>query len=112
MYAVIRRYETSTGSIDAMVKKVNGEFRSRSGRCSTPRLIPAMELSPRSPSFRMKSSSALSGGDVAGNGLNVLVNNAGYGVFAPLEVVSLEAFRDQLAVNVIAQRAVTGLSCQ
>jgi hypothetical protein len=29
MYAVIRRYETSAGSIDAMVKKVSGKFADR-----------------------------------------------------------------------------------
>jgi NAD(P)-dependent dehydrogenase (short-subunit alcohol dehydrogenase family) len=44
---------------------------------------------------------------VAGRGLDVLVNNAGYGVFAPLEVVSMDAFRDQLDVNVSGQLAVT-----
>jgi hypothetical protein len=29
VYAVIRRYETGTGSIDAMVRKVSGEFADR-----------------------------------------------------------------------------------
>lgn len=44
---------------------------------------------------------------LADRGLDVLVNNAGYGVFAPLEGVSMDAFRDQLDVNVSAQLAVT-----
>lgn len=44
---------------------------------------------------------------VGGLGVDALVNNAGYGVFAPLEVVSMAAFRDQLDVNVSGQLAVT-----
>jgi NAD(P)-dependent dehydrogenase (short-subunit alcohol dehydrogenase family) len=44
---------------------------------------------------------------VADRGLDVLVNNAGYGVFAPLEVVSMDAFRDQLDVNVSGPLEVT-----
>jgi NAD(P)-dependent dehydrogenase (short-subunit alcohol dehydrogenase family) len=44
---------------------------------------------------------------VAGLGIDALVNNAGYGVFAPLEVVSMDVFRDQLEVNVSGQLAVT-----
>ncbi|HEX6445627.1 MAG TPA: SDR family oxidoreductase [Streptosporangiales bacterium] len=39
--------------------------------------------------------------------LDVLVNNAGIGLTAPLEVVSLEAFRWTYEVNVIGQVAVT-----
>jgi NAD(P)-dependent dehydrogenase (short-subunit alcohol dehydrogenase family) len=46
-------------------------------------------------------------GHLADRGLDVLVNNAGYGVFAPLESVSMDAFREQLDVNVSAQLAVT-----
>ena len=40
-------------------------------------------------------------------GLDGLVNNAGYGLACPTELVPLEAFRRQLDVNVTGQLAVT-----
>jgi NAD(P)-dependent dehydrogenase (short-subunit alcohol dehydrogenase family) len=40
-------------------------------------------------------------------GLAGLVNNAGIGVFGPLELIGIEAFRRQLEVNVTGQLAVT-----
>ena len=40
-------------------------------------------------------------------GLAGLVNNAGIGVFGPLEIVPLEQFRRQLEVNVTRQLAIT-----
>jgi len=44
----------------------------------------------------------------AGNaGLAGLVNNAGIGVFGPLELITIEQFRRQLDVNVTGQLAVT-----
>jgi NAD(P)-dependent dehydrogenase (short-subunit alcohol dehydrogenase family) len=43
----------------------------------------------------------------AGSGLNGLVNNAGIGVFGPLEIIPIEQFRRQLEVNVTGQLAVT-----
>ena len=50
-------------------------------------------------------------GTVAGHtgnaGLNGLVNNAGIGVFGPLEIIPIEEFRRQLEVNVTGQLAVT-----
>jgi NAD(P)-dependent dehydrogenase (short-subunit alcohol dehydrogenase family) len=46
-------------------------------------------------------------GHVAGAGLAGLVNNAGVGVFGPLEVIPIEQFRRQLEVNVTGQLAVT-----
>jgi NAD(P)-dependent dehydrogenase (short-subunit alcohol dehydrogenase family) len=46
-------------------------------------------------------------GHVAGAGLAGLVNNAGIGVFGPLEVIPIEQFRRQLEVNVTGQLAVT-----
>ncbi|MBO0874538.1 MAG: SDR family oxidoreductase [Pseudonocardia sp.] len=44
---------------------------------------------------------------VGEHGLDLLVNNAGIGVFEPLELVPMERFRAQLEVNVTAQLAVT-----
>ena len=40
-------------------------------------------------------------------GLDGLVNNAGYGLACPAELVPLDAFRRQLDVNVTGQLAVT-----
>jgi NAD(P)-dependent dehydrogenase (short-subunit alcohol dehydrogenase family) len=40
-------------------------------------------------------------------GLDGLVNNAGIGVFGPLEILPIEQFRRQLEVNVTGQLAVT-----
>ncbi|MFI6833608.1 SDR family NAD(P)-dependent oxidoreductase [Kribbella sp. NPDC050241] len=42
-----------------------------------------------------------------GRGLDALVNNAGVGMFQPLELVDLETFRRQLDVNVTGQLAVS-----
>jgi NAD(P)-dependent dehydrogenase (short-subunit alcohol dehydrogenase family) len=44
---------------------------------------------------------------VGSAGLNALVDNAGIGVAVPMELVSLEALRWQLEVNVVGQVAVT-----
>src|SRR5262249_19672396 len=44
---------------------------------------------------------------VVERGLNVLVNNAGVGQAWPLEIVPLDRFRTQFAVNVDGQLAVT-----
>jgi NAD(P)-dependent dehydrogenase (short-subunit alcohol dehydrogenase family) len=44
---------------------------------------------------------------VAAHGLDGLVNNAGFGLACPTELVRLEAFRRQLEVNVTGQLAVT-----
>jgi NAD(P)-dependent dehydrogenase (short-subunit alcohol dehydrogenase family) len=46
-------------------------------------------------------------GHVAGSGLAGLVNNAGIGVFGPLEVIPTERFRWMMEVNVTGQLAVT-----
>ena len=46
-------------------------------------------------------------GHVGGAGLAGLVNNAGIGVFGPLELIPIEQFRRQLEVNVTGQLAVT-----
>jgi NAD(P)-dependent dehydrogenase (short-subunit alcohol dehydrogenase family) len=42
----------------------------------------------------------------SGAGLTGLVNNAGIGVFGPLEIIPIEQFRRQLEVNVTGQLAV------
>jgi NAD(P)-dependent dehydrogenase (short-subunit alcohol dehydrogenase family) len=46
-------------------------------------------------------------GHVGDAGLAGLVNNAGIGIFGPLELVGIEQFRRQLDVNVTGQLAVT-----
>ena len=43
----------------------------------------------------------------AGYGLDVLVNNAGYGQFGPLEEMPIEKFRRQLEVNLVGLLAFT-----
>jgi NAD(P)-dependent dehydrogenase (short-subunit alcohol dehydrogenase family) len=44
---------------------------------------------------------------VGGRGLDTLVNNAGVGLFAPLELAPLAGFRSQFEINVDGQLAVT-----
>jgi NAD(P)-dependent dehydrogenase (short-subunit alcohol dehydrogenase family) len=44
---------------------------------------------------------------VGDTGLSGLVNNAGIGVFGPLELIPIEKFRRQLEVNVTGQLAIT-----
>ena len=46
-------------------------------------------------------------GHIGGAGLTGLVNNAGIGVFGPLEIIPIEQFRRQLEVNVTGQLAAT-----
>jgi NAD(P)-dependent dehydrogenase (short-subunit alcohol dehydrogenase family) len=46
-------------------------------------------------------------GHVGDGGLAGLVNNAGIGVFGPLELIPIQQFRRQLEVNVTGQLAVT-----
>ena len=46
-------------------------------------------------------------GHVGNAGLAGLVNNAGIGVFGPLELIPIERFRHQLDVNVTGQLAIT-----
>jgi NAD(P)-dependent dehydrogenase (short-subunit alcohol dehydrogenase family) len=46
-------------------------------------------------------------GHTADTGLAGLVNNAGIGVFGPLELIGIDQFRRQLDVNVTGQLAVT-----
>jgi NAD(P)-dependent dehydrogenase (short-subunit alcohol dehydrogenase family) len=50
---------------------------------------------------------AAHGVEAAHPGLDGLVNNAGYGLACPTELVPLESFRRQLEVNVTGQLAVT-----
>jgi NAD(P)-dependent dehydrogenase (short-subunit alcohol dehydrogenase family) len=46
-------------------------------------------------------------GHTAGAGLDALVNNAGIGLFGPLEIIGIDDFRRQLEVNVTGQLEVT-----
>src|SRR5271155_892841 len=50
---------------------------------------------------------AVVSGHTAISGLDGLVNNAGFGVACPTELVQVEAFRRELEVNVTGQLAVT-----
>jgi NAD(P)-dependent dehydrogenase (short-subunit alcohol dehydrogenase family) len=45
--------------------------------------------------------------EVGDDGLDVMMNNAGVGVFMPLELVPTETFRRQLEINLIGHLAVT-----
>jgi NAD(P)-dependent dehydrogenase (short-subunit alcohol dehydrogenase family) len=47
------------------------------------------------------------GAELAGSGLDGLVNNAGIGVLGPLETIPMEDFRRQVEVNMIGHLAVT-----
>lgn len=47
------------------------------------------------------------GEHTAGAGLDALVNNAGIGLFGPLEIIGIDDFRRQLEVNVTGQLEVT-----
>jgi NAD(P)-dependent dehydrogenase (short-subunit alcohol dehydrogenase family) len=65
----------------------------------TPLLLDVTEAS------QIAEAAAVIGGHAAG--LDGLVNNAGYGLACPTELVPLDAFRRQLDVNVTGQLAVT-----
>jgi NAD(P)-dependent dehydrogenase (short-subunit alcohol dehydrogenase family) len=69
------------------------------------------ELTPLTLDVTNASHIAAATVDIAGHtgpsGLDGLVNNAGYGVACPTELVQLEAFRRLLEVNVTGQLAVT-----
>src|SRR5207237_5119931 len=66
----------------------------------TPVLLDVTEAS------QITEATAVIGGHAPG-GLDGLVNNAGYGLACPAELVPLDAFRRQLEVNVTGQLAVT-----
>ena len=65
----------------------------------TPVLLDVTEAS------QIAEAAAVIGGHAAG--LDGLVNNAGYGLACPAELVPLDAFQRQLDVNVTGQLAVT-----
>ena len=56
---------------------------------------------------QITSAVGLIAGHVGDAGLAGLVNNAGIGVFGPLELIPIEQFRRQLEVNVTGQLAIT-----
>jgi D-alanyl-D-alanine carboxypeptidase len=71
--------------------------RARSRRCCWMSPIPPRSARPPAPRP----------GHTGGAGLTGLVNNAGIGVFGPLEIIPVEQFRRQLEVNVTGQLAVS-----
>jgi NAD(P)-dependent dehydrogenase (short-subunit alcohol dehydrogenase family) len=56
---------------------------------------------------QIRAAAATVAGHTGNAGLKGLVNNAGIGVFGPLEILPIEQFRRQLEVNVTGQLAVT-----
>jgi NAD(P)-dependent dehydrogenase (short-subunit alcohol dehydrogenase family) len=56
---------------------------------------------------QLATAAATVAGHVGDGGLAGLVNNAGIGVFGPLELIPIEQFRRQFEVNVTGQLAVT-----
>jgi NAD(P)-dependent dehydrogenase (short-subunit alcohol dehydrogenase family) len=74
--------------------------RAAAGGEVTPVLLDVTEAS------QIAEAAAVIGGHAAA-GLDGLVNNAGYGLACPTELVPLDAFRRQLDVNVTGQLAVT-----
>ncbi len=74
--------------------------RAAAGGEVTPVLLDVTESS------QIAEAAAVIGGHAAA-GLDGLVNNAGYGLACPTELVPLDAFRRQLDVNVTGQLAVT-----
>jgi NAD(P)-dependent dehydrogenase (short-subunit alcohol dehydrogenase family) len=73
--------------------------------------VPAGELTPlpldvTNPA-QIKDAAASVTGHTAGAGLDTLVNNAGIGLFGPLEIIGIDDFRRQLEVNVTGQLEVT-----
>ena len=56
---------------------------------------------------QISAAAATVAGHTGNAGLDGLVNNAGIGVFGPLEIIPIEQFRRQLEVNVTGQLAVT-----
>ena len=67
------------------------------------------EITPLTLDITNSGHIASAAGVVAGHaaGLDGLVNNAGFGLASPTELVQLDAFRRQLEVNVTGQLAVT-----
>jgi NAD(P)-dependent dehydrogenase (short-subunit alcohol dehydrogenase family) len=56
---------------------------------------------------QIRAAAATVAGHTGNAGLKGLVNNAGIGVFGPLEILPIQQFRRQLEVNVTGQLAVT-----
>ena len=77
----------------------------RLARAAAPGQITPLLLDVTDASQISQAAAAISGHAIAG--LDGLVNNAGYGLACPAELVALDAFRQQLDVNVTGQLAVT-----
>jgi NAD(P)-dependent dehydrogenase (short-subunit alcohol dehydrogenase family) len=77
----------------------------RLARAAAPGEITPLPLDVTDASQISQAAAAISRHAIAG--LDGLVNNAGYGLACPAELVPLDAFRQQLDVNVTGQLAVT-----
>ncbi|MDR0342152.1 MAG: SDR family oxidoreductase [Nocardiopsaceae bacterium] len=73
---------------------------------SGPGLITPLLLDVTDPG-QIGAAAATVAGHIGDAGLDGLVNNAGIGVFGPLEIIPIAEFRRQLEVNVTGQLAVT-----
>ncbi|MBO0770538.1 MAG: SDR family NAD(P)-dependent oxidoreductase [Actinobacteria bacterium] len=71
-----------------------------------PALITPLLLDVTDPA-QIGAAAATVAGHTGGAGLDGLVNNAGIGLFGPLEIIPIAEFRRQLEVNVTGQLAVT-----
>lgn len=71
-----------------------------------PGLITPLLLDVTDPG-QIGAAAATVAGHTGGAGLDGLVNNAGIGVFGPLEIIPIREFRRQLEINVTGQLAVT-----
>ena len=72
------------------------------------------EITPLTLDITNSGHIASAAGVVAGHagGLDGLVNNAGFGLASPTELVELDAFRRQLEVNVTASSPLPRRSCR
>ena len=94
VYAGVRKPADGTALTDAtLAKAADGEL--------TPVLLDVTDAGQIDAAAKTIAEHA---GDA---GLAGLVNNAGVGVFGPLELIGIEDFRQQLEINVIGQLAVT-----
>lgn len=108
VYAGVRKPRDGTALADAALAATSepeGCRKASRRRAAGGRLTPVML--DVTDAGQIASAAQAIAGHVGDAGLAGLVNNAGVGVFGPLELIGIEAFRQQLEINVIGQLAVT-----